>query len=309
MKFGSLFSGIGGLDLGLERAGMECAWQVEIDDYCARVLEKHWPSVTKHKDVRDVGKENLKPVDLIAGGFPCQPHSVAGKRRGAEDDRNLWPEFIRVIRETKPRYVLAENVPGIITTYLDTVLSDLEGEGYTCWTFNLPACGFDAPHRRERIFIVAYDNSQRRRIQQVARVECKDQANTYNNGKERNMAYTNSRRCQVSRLSIRQRRQEQAEIVAGGSCKDVADTDTQRLSITARSGIGGIQRQVETSKRGELSRRNTKARTYWTIEPDVGRVAHGIPSRVDRLRGLGNAVVPQVAEWIGKRIVEHEGQE
>ena len=116
------------MDLGLDRAGMECAWQVEIDEYCLKVLEKHWPDVPKYKDVKDVGKENLKTVDLIAGGFPCQPHSVAGKRKGAEDDRNLWPEFIRIIRDLKPRFVLGENVPGIVTTYLDTVLSDLEGE-------------------------------------------------------------------------------------------------------------------------------------------------------------------------------------
>ena len=128
MRFGSLFAGIGGLDLGLERAGMECAWQVEIDDYCTRVLAKHWPDVPKYKDVCDVGKQNLEPVDLIAGGFPCQPHSVAGKRKGAEDDRNLWPEYLRIVREVKPRYVLGENVLGIVSTYIDTVLSDLESE-------------------------------------------------------------------------------------------------------------------------------------------------------------------------------------
>ena len=169
MRFGSLFAGIGGLDLGLERAGMECVWQVEIDDYCTRVLEKHWPDVRRYGDVRGVGKHNLESVDLIAGGFPCQPHSVAGKQLGEEDDRNLWPEFIRIIRETRPRYVLAENVPGIITTYLDTVLSDLEGEGYAPWPFTFSACGFDAPHRRERIFIVAHtlDRGSQERWSQI----------------------------------------------------------------------------------------------------------------------------------------------
>jgi DNA (cytosine-5)-methyltransferase 1 len=164
MKFGSLFAGIGGIDLGLERAGMECIWQVENDEYCTRVLEKHWPEVQRFGDVREC--TNLPPVDLIAGGFPCQPHSIAGQRRGAEDNRNLWPEFSRIIGELKPRYVLAENVPGIITTYIDTVLFDLEGQGYTCATFNLPALAFDAPHRRERIFIVAHrdDNNQVRGV-------------------------------------------------------------------------------------------------------------------------------------------------
>ena len=156
MRFGSLFAGIGGFDLGLERAGMECAWQVEIDDYCNRVLEKHWPDVRRYRDVKEVGKHNLEPVDLICGGFPCQAYSVAGKRKGADDDRNLWPDYLRIVRELRPTWVVGENVPGIIPMYLDQVLSDLEGEEYTCWTFNIPACAFDAPHRRERIFVVAY---------------------------------------------------------------------------------------------------------------------------------------------------------
>src|SRR6185436_15994505 len=102
MRFGSLFAGIGGLDLGLERAGMECAWQVEIDEYCQRVLTKHWPNVTKFRDVRECGAANLQPVDLICGGFPCQPFSLAGKRKGSADDRHLWPEMLRIIDELRP---------------------------------------------------------------------------------------------------------------------------------------------------------------------------------------------------------------
>lgn len=273
MRFGSLFSGIGGIDLGLERAGMECVWQVEKDEWCRKVLAKHWPDVERFEDVKKVygllayavksrpyatvtatgsiergsgkpvakdqgrKKENtaneskgyeLAPVDVIAGGFPCQPHSVAGKRKGAADDRNLWPEFSRIVSETKPRYVLAENVPGIRTTYLDTVLSDLESQGYACWTFNLPAVAFDAPHRRERIFIVAHANNRRRQQR---------------------------------------------------------DEGERRLSELDQNGKGKVGQ--------------------WQVEPPVGRVANGVPDRVDRLRGLGNAVVPQVAEWIGRRIVEH----
>ena len=145
-----------GFDLGLERAGMTCVAQVEIDEWCQKVLKKHWPNVPKFGDIRHVGKHNLPSADAIVGGFPCQPHSVAGKRKGAADDRNLWPEYLRIIKELKPRWVIGENVPGIITTYLDTVLSDLESENYEIATFNLPACGFDAPHRRERIFVVGY---------------------------------------------------------------------------------------------------------------------------------------------------------
>ena len=261
MKFGSLFAGIGGLDLGLERAGMECCWQVEIDDYCQKVLAKHWPDVKRYGDVRDVGKHNLETVDLIAGGFPCQPHSVAGKRRGTEDDRNLWPQFSRIVAELRPRWVVAENVLGIVTTYLDTVLSDLESQGYTCGTPNLPACAFDAPHRRERIFIVAHADGARK---------------------------------------LQPERSEQDERGRiGNSSENVADAENangRRADGTENTGRGNP----------EAGRCSVKGRglQHWSIEPDVGRVAHGIPRRVDRLRALGNAVVPQVAEWIGHRIME-----
>jgi len=305
-SFGSLFAGIGGFDLGLERAGMECRWQVEIDDYCQKVLAKHWPNVRRFGDVKEVHgvvahangsrlerygeresgvskrsgspitnqapdeKETpsgtrcpscLPPVDLVCGGFPCQPHSVAGKRKGAADDRNLWPEFSRIVGELRPRWVVAENVPGIVTTYLDTVLSDLEGQGYACGTFNLPACAFDAPHRRERIFIVAH--SDRTGQQQRWGGE-----------------------------SIREK-----QCAAECDSQDVADAEKR----TERAGLR------EGEQRGQRRRRpgnGSGAPEAWAIEPDVGRVAHGIPNRVDRLRALGNAVVPQVVEWIGRRIME-----
>ena len=159
MRFGSLFAGIGGLDLGLERAGMECAWQVEIDEFCQKVLTKHWPHVPKFGDIRDVGRKNLEKVDLIAGGFPCQPYSNAGKQKGTADDRHLWPEMFRVIQELRPTWVLGENVPGIIKIFLDQAIADLEGEGYTCEPFVLPAVGFDADHQRHRLFVIAYDES------------------------------------------------------------------------------------------------------------------------------------------------------
>ena len=226
LTYGSLFSGIGGMDLGFDRAGMTCKWQVEIDDYCNRVLAKHWPNVRRYRDVREVGEHNLESVDVITGGFPCQPHSVAGKRKGAADDRNLWPEYLRIITELRPTWVVGENVPGIVTTYLDTVLSDLEGAGYEVATFNLPAVAFDAPHRRERIFVVA-------------------------------------------------------------------DANDKRLEIwKSESSDNGAQQSPTFRACG------------WPTEPNVGRVAHGVSNRVDRLRGLGNAVVPQVAEFVARLIVE-----
>ena len=326
MRFGSLFTGIGGIDLGLERAGMECAWQVEKDSYCNKVLEKHWPNIRRYEDVKQIhglvahpnsqwsqpsarktvsgGQDTktsysqsgsgsgagqalcttgertecsdcLPTVDLLAGGFPCQPHSVAGKRRGAEDDRNLWPEYLRLIRETRPRYILAENVPGIVSTYIDTVLSDMESEGYTCWAFNIPACAFDAPHRRERIFIVAHTGCQPTRaegdgVSRADGAQCGEKE---------------------QRSTARNRPADRSE--------DVAHAERERRCSGDTAG-------QHAKNVGQSSKR--KGAGFWNTEPDVGRVANGVPHRVHRLRGLGNAVVPQVAEWIGQRIMEHSNE-
>ncbi len=159
LKFISVFAGIGGLDLGLERAGMECVAQIEIDPFCQKVLTKHWPNVPKFGDIRDVGKDRkyqLPSVDLIVGGYPCQPYSYSGERRSTEDDRHLWPEYFRLIDEFNPAWVVSENVPGIITTILDDVLSDLEGIGYATTPLVIPACAVNALHRRDRVFAISH---------------------------------------------------------------------------------------------------------------------------------------------------------
>ena len=240
MRFGSLFSGIGGFDLGLERAGMECAWQVEIDEYCLKVLEKHWPSVSRYTDIRECGRDNLEPVDLICGGFPCQPYSVAGKRRGAEDDRNLWPEFLRIVRELRPAWVVGENVPGIVPMYLDEVLSDLEGEAYTCWTFNIPACAFDAPHRRERIWIVAYaERLEREAGTEVARVfqEMPRNKSINDNTDRSSENVPNPSIERERRLHLRPGRSQQTTVDVDGSGEDVSNAENQ--GVIGRQRITG----------------------------------------------------------------------
>jgi len=247
MRFGSLFSGIGGLDLGLERAGMTCTWQVEIDDYATRVLEKHWPTVPKHRDVRACSSHNLAPVDLICGGFPCQPFSIAGHRRGQEDDRNLWPEMRRIVQELKPAWVLGENVPNLARLYLDTVLADLETDGYETCTLEIPACAVDAPHIRNRLYILAYTKGNRRHTARLGPT----QPNPHTAGPA-----TDAERHPVLH-------------------------DEQHGTADANSG-----------------------RSVWaTIEPPVRGMDDGVSHRMDRLRCLGNAVVPQVAEYIGRLIV------
>ena len=167
-----LFSGIGGFSLGLERAGMRTVAFCETDEFCRRVLAKHWPDVPIHGDIKELNGDGIS-ADLVCGGFPCQPFSVAGVRRGEADDRYLWPEMARVISEVRPRWVLAENVVGIDGLALDRVLSDLESLGYeTAPPLEIPACAVDAPHRRQRVWIVAHAASPELRQVPPAGNEC-----------------------------------------------------------------------------------------------------------------------------------------
>jgi DNA (cytosine-5)-methyltransferase 1 len=275
MTFGSLFAGIGGFDLGLERAGMTCKWQVEIDDYASRVLAKHWPDVPRHGDVRTFPTADRDwSVDLICGGFPCQDISVAGKGAGLAGARSgLWYEFARIIREVGPRWVIVENVRALTSRGLGTVLQDLAGLGFDAEWHCIPACAVGAPHRRERIWIVAFRNTD----------------------SERKTCYGVSD-SQYGRAVSTQARRQPARIC----CKrNVADANSQRLAKRQRQDAEGAW---------ATSRPESCGGEWWATEPAVGRVAHGVPARVDRLRGLGNAVVPQVVEVIGRAIIEAEAE-
>ncbi len=156
-----LFSGIGGFSLGLERAGMQTVAFCEIDAFCRRVLAKHWPTTPVYDDIRQLTArrlhhDNIPHIDLICGGYPCQPFSIAGRQRGENDPRHLWPEMHRLIREIRPRWVICENVAGHVELGLDTVLADLEHAGYAATPVIIPACAVGAPHRRDRVWIIAH---------------------------------------------------------------------------------------------------------------------------------------------------------
>jgi len=310
MKFVSLFAGIGGFDLGLERAGMECVGQVEYNPFCQRVLKHHWPHVKLIGDIYDVTASDFRAVDLICGGFPCQPFSVAGKQGGTDDDRYLWPEMLRVIRDYNPSWVIAENVCGLLTLnggmVFETVLSDLEKEGYEVQAFIIPACAVDAQHERKRVWIVAHSDRVRRR----------ESSKQFDPSREPFFAPVREK----SPFGFRPSSEDVADPESVGRRRGLCeDGQEQNWNIVTHGGADvsnpnrpglGKRRRAESIQPEQCAVECTGENlwTVWEPEPDVGRVAHGVPGRVDRLRSLGNAVVPQVAEKIGKSIIAVEAK-
>jgi len=323
----SLFSGIGGDDLASEWAGIETICFVEIDKYCRQILKKHWPDIPIIEDVKDVTKEKIMAyaskrqdnqrerasvviesragqsinssatrgicrdrfgIDIISGGFPCQPHSVAGKRKGSGDERNLWPEFRRVIGEIKPRWVVAENVPGLFSSdagwFFGEILADLASLGYSTGWCTFGAVDVGALHRRDRVFVVGY-------AQHVG------------------WDATKITRSFIERGNGSKTGEKSTSELEGPSeqSKTLADTASQR----SEAGISGQEQRQEGNtgefiNSGRMQRDTVTNFNWWAVEPNVGRVAHGVPHRVDRLKGLGNAVVPQQVYPIYKAIVEVE---
>jgi len=338
MKHISLFSGISGDTLAAEWAGFETVLFVENDKFCQKVLTKHWPDVPIIGDIHDVTKETIAnaqyngrdkaqeqgeypenqrkgtarenirinesqgigssrkltggddcprwkdktgstPITLITGGFPCQPFSVAGKQRGKEDDRYLWPEMLRVIKEVRPVWVVAENVAGLLRMGIDDCISDLESEGYTTEPYIIPACAVNAPHRRDRVFIVGYSEHSRGGLGLSDNKEWQET----NQGWQ---GFTQPQSCKGS--------------------QDVADTSQQGLQGRCSNAIRQEEGWFGNSRYTGKGNSSTRGTDQWAVEPDVGRVAHGIPSRVDRLKALGNAIVPQQIYPILKAIADIE---
>ena len=281
MLFIDFFSGIGGFRIGLEAAGHECIAHSEIDPYACAVYDRHWPGSLNLGDITKLRPDLIPQADLWCGGFPCQPFSVAGKRAGADDERHLWPAWFQLIRMVRPRYLLLENVPGLLAdrAFLG-VLGDLASCGFDAeWTV-IGARDVGAPHRRDRLWVWC------------------ELADAEGNGRSRNI----SRRCEKRTEATHGKPGQALRLSAGGSggllswphgwSIDPADVGYAAYDVQYGARPSGQERRGEST---DPSGRPT--------EPVVGRVAHGIPNRVHRLRCLGNAVVPQVVEWIGRRLI------
>lgn len=275
MKHLDLFSGIGGFALAAQWAGFETVAFCEIDEFARSVLQKNFPGVRVHGDIKELSGDEYAGVELITGGYPCQPFSVAGKRRGAEDDRHLWPEMLRVIREARPRYVVGENVYGLATwnggLVLDEVLSSLEDAGYeVAPPLVIPAAGVGAPHRRDRVWVVANAQRDTAKLQRGPRPISGAGAQNETEAQQR-------QRCRHA---------------PGDSRPPVADATSARRGSRRTAGESGGR---------ELVRRLVRVAdglSYWMDEPGIPRVTTGQADRTARLRAIGGAIVPQVAAEI-----------
>jgi len=402
-----LFSGIGGFSLGLERTGgFRTIGFCETDAYCTKVLQKNFPGIPIHGDIRELKGTDFGAVDIITGGYPCQPFSVAGRQKGVEDPRHLWPEMFRVVQESRPTWVIGENVAGHIKLGLDSVLKDLESEGYRTRTFSVSASSVGANHQRERIWIVAHSecNEHQHTLKKVNGKEKEVPGKHWKeNGSARksvgadpiretdNTDVANARQSnggiepsgntespgrgasekaersadanKAARSSERAEAMADSESISGdereyrnhsqekqekrnvrGQSGHVADTlkghvqagRERRREIRqghqeegfSDNASSGSKAMADTDKKGifsaTASRNNGKDKTQspdehawgcrsvsggeilqgnWSVEPDVGRVAHGIPNRVDRLKSLGNSLIPHIPYYIGQSII------
>ena len=381
MRHLDLFSGIGGFALGLEATQkIKTVAFCEIDKYCTKVLNKNWPEVPVYKDIKELTYDKLKAdgidsIDIITGGYPCQPFSIAGLKKGVEDPRHLWPEYFRLIKECRPTWIIGENVSGHIKLGLDAVQEDLESQGYSLRTFSVSASSIGANHQRERIWTVAY--SQRNYdSQQIKRVNGEESSlqkeHRENDSTTRNFSgasairETRNEHADVEDARRRSWREqftwntestgrgtsektewstntdtspgpsERTETMAnaesiesnvgediqhtstgngqgqtGRESGDVANTSAHRSFNEQERNTRSLDNQSKEEERRERSEssirtetRSTGTKTWWDTEPDVGRVADGIPDRTHRLKSLGNAVVPQIPYYIAQSILE-----
>src|SRR6188768_1095834 len=279
MRHASLFSGIGGFDLAASWMGWENVFQCEIDPYCQAVLKKNFPQTKRYGDIKQLDATPYRgTIDILTGGFPCQPYSLAGKRKGNKDDRHLWPEMLRVITEVRPTYIVAENVYGLINwskgLVFEQVQTDLENIGYEVTPVILPACSANAPHKRDRIWFIAH---------------------------------ASGKPCNISVFEWRQIKTCNPNAQWTGSSRTFTNPNKQRLPVRIQAGWR-INKETNASLKGCESTRIYPT-SHWGEFPTQSAICgrdDGIPNRVDRIKSLGNAIVPQVAHEIFKAIVRTE---
>ena len=325
LKLLDLFSGIGGFSLGLERTGgFETVAFCEIDPFCQKVLRKHWPHVRQYTDIKTITAAQLTAdgitVDAICGGFPCQDISTAGGGAGmGEGTRSgLWSEYARLIGELRPRYVIVENVSALLGRGLNRVLGDLAQVGYDAEWHCIPASAVGAPHRRDRVWIIAHSNASTRRGGEKREPFWNGEPSLHG---EDGQTITNTGAVAYSAGGRPQRGHQSSGSGEGKTtrvfAKSTRDGYGSERGHVAHADIAGLQiiNEIRDSRQtasriidgGELERAYSESGAkQWRVEPDVGRVANGVPSRVDRLKSLGNAVVPQIPELIGRAILSAE---
>ena len=305
MRHLDLFSGIGGFALGLEATQqIKTVAFCEIDKYCTKVLNKNWPEVPVYNDIKELTHDKLKAdgidnIDIITGGYPCQPFSVAGNKKGVEDPRHLWPEYFRLIKECRPTWVIGENVAGHIKLGLDAVQEDLESEGYSFRTFSISASSIGAPHQRERVWTVAYSErngllatEKRESIEETIRQQPQGENNTFNIKRAGSIPVSTSDVEDTRRRSWREQFTRNKESVGRGTSEKTERSTNSNTTTGSSEG-------TTTMANGNKNKNN-----WWHTEPNVGRVADGVSDRTHRLKSLGNAVVPQIPYYIAKSILE-----
>jgi DNA (cytosine-5)-methyltransferase 1 len=312
-----LFSGIGGFSLGMEATGgFETVAFCEIEEFPRKVLQKHWPHVKQYKDIKELTYDTIKedgigPIDIITGGYPCQPFSNAGRKKGEKDPRHLWPEMFRLIKECRPSWVCAENVSGHIKLGLDSVLSDMENEGFQTRTLSISASSVGANHKRERVWILAYSerNNDKQEIKgvngekkKISRKHRKEDSDARKPGGTSAVRKASNEHVEDTRRSLRQGSEFQG--------KNENEIEKENANLTKRSGEAshpnvadtqGVHAQGQHDGQGE---RQSWGEGWWAIEPKLGRVGHGIPDRVHRLKALGNSLVPAIPYYLGIAILE-----
>jgi DNA (cytosine-5)-methyltransferase 1 len=331
MKVGSLFSGIGGLDLAIEAHGYQVAWQVENDDYCNKVLAKHWPEVTRYGDIRTAQFDEFARVDGIVGGFPCQPFSVAGRNRGEDDERNMWPEVIRAIRALQPGFAFLENVPGLLNHgYFGRILGDLAEAGYDAEWTTLRASDIGAPHRRERLFILAYaqhdghcnsgakiqpDEARVDALSDVAAHGRNDVADAGHPGQPRRISDEGG----SEGLPRSQPSSQSSAMADTKSIREREQDDAQRAESRGNSRLppGRIQWHLDrfppppNDRDGWARLLSEMPEAQPAICRDAARLSDRMDNRAKRLKALGNAVVwPQAAlafQELNRRIINGGG--